>query len=272
MLKRPQYIALAVVVLLTLVVLKLPSRTAAQFKLAISGVFLPLFGLSGSVHALTEKAGDAMLSKEELRRQLEQSRADHQELRAQSARAEELSKENNRLRAALGWQKQMTWRLKPSRVVGRDPANWWRNIKIDVGSRDGVTNNLAVLTAEGLVGRISEVGYSQSTVVLVGDSDCRVSVLIEDDGNKIRDNGVIAPNSSSPLNNQLVDLSFLSQNAVLRPGQKVLTSGLGGIFPKGIHVGEIVDSRTSGFGLYTEARVRLAVRMNALEEVFVRLP
>src|ERR1041385_1611357 len=272
MLKRPHYIALAVVVLLTIIVLKLPSRAAAQFKLAISGLFLPLFGLSSSAQSLTEKAGDAMMSKEELRRQGEQLRAENLELRAQSARCEELSKENNRLRVALGWQKQMPWRLKPARVVGRDPANWSRNIKIDVGSRDGVTNNLAVLTAEGLVGRISEVGYSHSAVGLVGDSDCRVAVLIEDESNKSRDNGVIAPNSSSPLNNQLVDLSYLSQNATLRPGQKVLTSGLGGIFPKGIVVGEIVDSRTAGFGLYTEARVRLAVKMNALEEVFVKLP
>jgi rod shape-determining protein MreC len=272
MLKRPHYIALAVVILLTLIVLKLPSRTAAQFKLAISGIFLPLFGLSGSAQAVTEKAGDAMLSKEELRRQVEQLRAENQELKALSARGEELSKENNRLRVALGWQKQMPWRLKPARVVGRDPANWWRNIKIDVGSRDGITNNMAVLTADGLVGRISEVGYSHSTVVLVGDSDCRVSVFIEDEGSKSRDNGVIAPNSSSPLNNQLVDLGYISQNAALRPGQKVLTSGLGGIFPKGILVGEIVDSRIAGFGLYPEARVRLAVKMNALEEVFVKLP
>ncbi len=270
MLKRPQYIALAVVVLLTLLVLKLPGRAAAQVKLAISGVFLPLFGLAGSTQAAVEKAGDVVVSKAELQRQVEQLRRDLQELRVHSARSEELSKENNRLRGALGWQKQTPWRLKLARVVGRDPANWWRNIKIDVGHRDGITNNMPVLTADGLVGRVFDVGYSHSTVVLVGDPDCRVSVMIEDEKN--RDHGVIAPNSSSPLNNQLVDLSYLSPNAVLRPGEKVVTSGLGGIFPKGIYVGEIVDFRTGGFGLYTEARVRLGVKMNALEEVFVKMP
>src|SRR4029077_4248674 len=102
------------------------------------------------------------------------------------------------------------------RVVSRDPANWWRTLRIDLGSRDGITNNLPVRTAEELVARISEVGYAQSQVVLLGDPDCRVGVMIEE----TRDNGVIAPSSSSPLDNTLVDLSFLSRGSQLKAGQR----------------------------------------------------
>ena len=69
-----------------------------------------------------------------------------------------------------------------------------------------------------------------------------------------------------------MDLSYLSRSSPLRAGQRVVTSGQGGVFPKGILVGHIVDFRTIGYGLYNEARVRVAVKMNALEEVFVKLP
>jgi rod shape-determining protein MreC len=65
---------------------------------------------------------------------------------------------------------------------------------------------------------------------------------------------------------------YLPRNSHLRAGQKVVTSGEGGIFPKNIVVGQLVDFRSVDYGLYNEARVKLAVRMNTLEEVWVKLP
>jgi rod shape-determining protein MreC len=70
----------------------------------------------------------------------------------------------------------------------------------------------------------------------------------------------------------MVDLGYLSRNSVIKPGQRVVTSGLGGIFPAGLLIGQIIDAHSVGYGLYNEARVRLAVNLNALEEVFVKLP
>jgi rod shape-determining protein MreC len=79
--------------------------------------------------------------------------------------------------------------------------------------------------------------------------------------------GVISP--GGPLENSLVDLTYLSGNANLKPGQEVVTSGEGGIFPPGIPVGQIVDSRQAEFGLYTEARVKLSADLGALDQVWV---
>ena len=170
----------------------------------------------------------------------------------------------------LGSSKQFPWNKKLARVVSRDPANWWHGLKIDLGARDGVRTNTTVFTAEGLVGRVSEVGYAMSHVVLVGDPDCRVAVLVGDD--RAREQGMIVPASSSPLDNTLVELSFLSRNARLTAGMHVYTSGMGGVFPKGLLVGQVADFRTVGYGLYTEAMVRLAVKQNQLEEVWVMMP
>jgi rod shape-determining protein MreC len=269
MFKRPHYIALGVVIVLTVVILKLPGRTTAQLKLAISGLFLPLFGLAGSAHQAAERVTSTVASRSELRKEIERLRQENAELRLHGAQATETVRENQRLRQQLGLPRQHPeWKLQPACVVARDPANWWRSLRIDVGLRDGVVTNSPVLTAEGLVGRVTEVHYTQSQVALLGDSDCRVSVMIEE----TRDMGMIAPASSSPLDNVIVDLSYLSRSSPLRAGQRVVTSGQGGVFPKGILVGHIVDFRTIGYGLYNEARVRVAVKMNALEEVFVKLP
>jgi rod shape-determining protein MreC len=256
------------VVLLTAGMLQLPTRTTSKLKLALSSLFLPLFGVASSAHHLTQKAGTSVVSRQDLLRQIQHVEQENQQLRLRAVHWDTVAQENARLREYLSWQKQSAWKLKLARVVGRDPANWWRTLRIDAGSLDGITTNAPVFTAGGLVGRVAEVGFKQSQVVLVGDPDCRVSVLIEE----TRDHGVIAAASSSPLDPTLVDLVYLPRNSQLRAGQKVVTSGEGGIFPKNIVVGQLVDFRSVDYGLYNEARVKLAVRMNTLEEVWVKLP
>jgi rod shape-determining protein MreC len=69
-----------------------------------------------------------------------------------------------------------------------------------------------------------------------------------------------------------VELTYLASSANLKPGQSVITSGLGGVFPKGIPIGKIVDARSVEYGLYTEARVKLNANLGALEQVWVLFP
>jgi len=140
-------------------------------------------------------------------------------------------------------------------------------VQIDLGSRDGIQTNMPVLTADGLIGRISTVSYLNSQVVLIGDHDCRVSALVE---NATHDMGVLS--ASGPHESSLVELSYLSSTANLKSGQNVITSGLGGVFPKGIPIGKIVDAQTVEYGLATEARVKLNANLGALEEVWVLFP
>lgn len=268
MLKRTHYIALGLVVLLTLVVLNLPASTTARLKLAIGSLFLPLFGLAGGAHQAASKAGDALTPRNELLRANERLRSDNQQLRLQATQAEEIARENDRLRQLLGWQKQKPWKLKLAHVLLRDPANWWRTVQIDRGTLDGLSNNIPVLTADGfLVGRVASVSLTRSQVILIGDANCKVAALIENDA---RDTGVIV--SSGPLDGSFVSMSFLAHSANVKPGQNVVTSGLGGFFPKGIPLGKIIDARPVESGLYTEAQVKLSANLNSLEEVWVLFP
>jgi len=264
MFKQKNYLALGAVVLVALLILSLPPKATVRLKLAIGSLFLPLLGLASTAQQLPVAAADAVMSRRELLQLTETLRRENDQLKVMALQSAATARENDQLRAALERQRQLPWKLKFANVILRDPANWWRTIEIDLGSRDGLTNNLPVLTADGLVGRISSVGLTRSQIVLLTDPNCKASALVE---NPAHDTGVIS--AGGPLDNSLVQLAYLSGGANLKPGQSVITSGLGGIFPKGIPIGQVVDSRPVEFGLYTEARVKLSANLGALEQVWV---
>jgi rod shape-determining protein MreC len=265
MFKRKHYLALGAVALVALLVLSLPPGVTSRLKLATGSLFLPLLGLASNAQQLPADLADSVLPRRELLKQIDALRRENQQLKVQSLQAATAARENDQLRAALGWQSKSPWKLKLANVIMRDPANWWRTIQIDLGSRDGLTSNLPVLTPDGLlVGRVSSVGLTRSQVILLGDPNCKASALVL---NPAHDIGVIS--ASGPLDRSLVQLTYLSGGANLKPGQSVVTSGLGEFFPKGISIGQIVDSRPVEFGLSTEARVKLAANLGALEQVWV---
>ncbi len=249
-------------------ILSLPSRAKSQLKLGIGALFLPLLGLANSSQQLAGRAVDTVVPRGELLRQNEVLRQENQQLRFEALQAQSINRENARLRQLVGWQARQSRKLKLASVVLREPSNWWRMVQIDRGSRDGMTNNLPVLDPVGaLVGRISSVSLTHSQVLLLGDAGCHVAALVEDEGG---DTGVLGV--SAPLTSGLVELGFLSKNANIKPGQLVKTSGLGGIFPKDILIGKIVDAQPIEFNSGLVAHVKLAADLDALEEVWVVLP
>lgn len=267
MVKRPHYIALGVVVLMVLVFLNLTEKASHRLKLTIGSVFLPFFGLVSTTENLSQRAQPYLQPRRTLIKKLEQLQRTNETLRFQVQQGLAALRENARLRQLLLWRQRQPWKLRLGRVIGRDPANWWRTAQIDLGSRDALKANFPVLTDRGLVGRVSAVGYSRSQVLLLGDPNCQVAAEIVE----TRDNGVIAPGKSELNDPNIVELTYLPGNSTLKPGNHVITSGLGGIFPKGIPIGQIVDSQSVGYGLYTKARVRLAVDLNHLEDVWVMI-
>lgn len=252
--------------LAVLVLLNLPEGVVSRFKLFIGSIFVPFFGVSGGINQTANKAGYVVLPRSELIRRIETLEQENQILKIQAMQAKSIWEENNLLRSNVAWMAQSPWKLKLARVVGRDPASWWRGLHIDVGLRDGIRVNLPVITADGLVGRISEVGHTRSMVVILGDPKCRVSAYVPEAG----DSGIISPSTVSLFNGRYVELMYLTRGSELRPGQAVYTSGFGGIFPKGILIGHIVDVRTAD-GLYLQARVQVSANLNTLDQVWVVL-
>ena len=267
MFKRQHYVILSLVLVLVLIAFNLPSQTATHLKLALGGLFLPLFGLAGATQNLAEHAGAKLISRGALENQLSELRRENQRLQFRVMQDAEAWRENDQLRRMLAWQKQAPWKLTLARVIAGEPANWWRTLQINRGTRDGIRTNLAVLTTDGLVGRIVSVGMDHAQVVLLGDPNCLVSALIA----RTKDNGVIGPGGAGILNRTLVNLTYLPSNSASKPGDWVVTSGLG-IFPKGIPIGQILELHMVDYGLYAEGQVKLAANLDRLEEVWVLLP
>lgn len=268
MLKRAHYWALGIVTVLTLLLLNLPPTAAGRLKLAVSGVFLPLFGLAGSGQSFVDRASYALLTRRTLISELERLQTENGQLRLAATQGQDALTENARLRGLLGWQPKTPWKRRPAHVVGREPSTWWRSVTIDFGARDGALVNLPIITNDGLVGRIRAVGPTHSEVALIGDPECGVSAIVAE----TRDNGIIQEARSSAVGDGYITFRTLQNSPAIMTGQQVLTSGLGGVFPKGIPIGAIADSRTVEGGLYTEARLRLAANLNRLEEVWVLTP
>jgi rod shape-determining protein MreC len=267
MFKQKNYFALGAVLFVAVLLLSLPTRATDRLKLAIGSWFLPLFGLTSAAQQLPADLADSTMSRRELLRQIDNFRRENQQLRSQAVQSLAVARENDQLRALFGWQRQSPWQLKLANVVMRDPVNWWRTVQIDLGSRDGIRENLPVITAAGLIGRVSSVSLTRSQIVLIGDPNCRVSATVE---NAARDMGVII--ASGPIDTSLVNLTYLASSANLKAGQSVVTSGLGGVFPKGIPIGQIVYSSSVEYGLYTEAQVKLNANLGSLEQVWVLFP
>ncbi len=265
---RPNYVVLCVVAVLVLLLLGLPASDSSRLKLALGGLFVPLFGLAGSAQSFGTQASALLPTRRELAEDLQKSRLENEQLRFKLQQMEDIWRENQMLRQSVGWTKRVPRNMRIARVIGRDPANWWSSLQIDLGSRDGVTVDMPVMTAEGLVGKVHQVSYSRSMVVAVGDPNCRVPAMVVD----TRDTGVVVPAASGTLDRQIVDLSFLPGNSQLKPGQRIVTSGLGEIFPKDIPIGRVADVRTVGYGMYAESRVRLEVNINRVEQVWVVFP
>jgi rod shape-determining protein MreC len=265
MFRKRHYVALGSVTLAAMLVLNLPAHAALRLKMAVGSLFLPLFGFVDTAKTLPGKAVDIAMPRSQLLKENERLRQENDQLRVQKEQGDAALDENKTLRAAVAWKQQQPWNLKLARVVLRDPANWWRTVQIDKGTEAGIHENCPVLTADGLVGRVSVAGTYRSQVVLLGNPDCRVSARVS---NPAHDLGVLM--ALGPLNNSLLNLTYLSSSANLKAGQQVVTSGQGGIFPAGIPIGLVTEeAHPAELGLYAEARVKLSANLGALKEVWV---
>lgn len=177
----------------------------------------------------------------------------------------ELEKENERLRGMLGFKERSSYTLLPAEVVARDPDHWFETITINKGYADGVQKDMAVVTTRGLVGNVFFVSRNSSRVLLLTDSRRAVSALIQ----RSREPGFVGIIEGCPEKIDFLKMSNLSPEASIRQGDVVISSGLGGVFPKGLVIGYVEEAGQDQYGLLQQAIVYPAVDFNRLEEVFI---
>jgi rod shape-determining protein MreC len=183
-----------------------------------------------------------------------------QELRLQMNRYREADLANQRLRALLNFKKSIATPLLPAQLVAFDPSGWFQTILIDKGRNDGVVRDMAVVSAEGLVGRVIGVSNHHAKVLLIIDGNSAVDAYIQ----RSRARGVLVG-----LGRELCLLKYVQRNEDVQVGDKVISSGMGGVFPKGLLVGTVQEVVRGSSGLFQRVEVEPAVNFSRLEEVMV---
>jgi len=216
-----------------------------------------LTNLGNSVRDLIQTARDL----KELRQRNAELQALNDKLTIENVRLREIEAEYYTLRELLKFnQANPTYTFRTAQVIGRDPSNLWRYIIIDVGQRDGIRPNMPVVTHRGLVGRVREVYPTASQVQLILDPASSVSAL---------DQASRAPGLVEGEPGGSLGLHMIPQGETVNVGDIILTSGLGGHFPKNLVIGQVTAVHQQDIEMFQRASIRPTVDFNKLEIVQV---
>jgi len=174
---------------------------------------------------------------------------------------DEIRQENIRLRSLLFMNEDFGHKTMGARVIARTPGFLSNVLYIDRGTNDGIKIDSPVLSGGGIIGRIFLVTGGQSQVQLITNPDASIGVMME----QTRTPGVLSGTGESLLN-----LNYISNAEQIHTGDRVLSSGLDGIFPKGFLIGTIVDAQKST-GVFYNIKVEPAADLYHIEEVSVML-
>lgn len=193
-------------------------------------------------------------------REAEGLRQELAELKRELLAVEEIAQENHRLRALLEFKETVTLALEPARVVGRSASAWFRTIVLDRGSDHGVLTDSPVVTSAGVIGRVYEVGPKASRVLLITDPSSAVDAIVQ----RTRAQVVVEGRLGATCR-----LLYLARGDDAAVGDRVVTSGLGGVFPKGLLLGEITRVDVTLGDVFQRAELAPSADFSRLEEVFI---
>lgn len=235
--------------------------------------------LGSSVSALTPAQGavsesgsffggifDYFGSIKKLRVENEQLKCENTNLQRQIRETEGLKSENDELRAMLDLKKKETRvDMVAASVSAKDPSNWYSTFTINRGAKDGVEKNQAVVDSNRqLVGQISSVGESSAEVITILDSQSSIGAEVT----RSKEIAIIEGDASLRYSG-LCRLGYISRDTDIQIDDFVQTSGLGGIFPKGLLIGKVVDVYDKNSTMSREATIEPLADIARINEVFV---
>ena len=182
----------------------------------------------------------------------------------------ELSAEILRMENLLNLPPMPAFRFEPARVARRDFSGWWQRLVIRKGSNYGITVGAPVVFSGGVVGRVTEVHRYTSVVDLLTSPTFRLAATVTGDNRPFSYQGGLNDAFQSPRGT--VEFVPLDVYATKSATKRVVTSGLGGVFPGGLTIGEISNLESSGDGLFKVGEVTLDERLGSLTEVTVLVP
>lgn len=256
-------IAVATFLMVVMVLFAFTPRNTQMLQARFLGVIAPLLKNGSTLQRRIIDFRKGMKTLNELDAENQRLRIELAELKATDQTLQGLAAENNQLRRALQYRERSPFRLVPARIIARDATTWWSTIKVDKGSNDGIKSDQPVLTEDGLVGKTTVVAGNASTVLLISDENCGVAATVEG----TRERGIVRGTRTSTATAPDLTLGLLSKLANLKAGQKVFSSGVGGVFPAGILIGGVKEFQV--LPLEGTASIIPSVDLSTIEDVFI---
>lgn len=233
--------------------------------------------LSGAQSIGTEAQGmtGSLADIPALRAKIDELQTQVNELNNNRIRIAELEKENTILRQQLGYKQSnpdfdlvgaAVLERNPdlARIIGQDPSNLVQFVIVDQGEAEGVKKGMPVVTPQGLVGRVTETGAHWAKVLLITNASSSVNAVVQ----STRATGVVQGQVGNLSTNELV-IKFVPQGEAIKSGDLILTSGMGGTFPKRLVIGQVTEVRKHDIELFQEATIKPAVDFSRLEFVLI---
>ena len=182
------------------------------------------------------------------------------QLQEESHQLKEAALANERLRKLLEFREKVSTSMVGAEVIGRDPSSWFKSVTINKGERDGVRKGMAVISPEGVIGQILKTSSHYSVVLLITDYNSAIDGIVQ----RTRGKAIVEGRGENRC-----QLKYLLRTEEVIIGDVIVTSGLGGNFPKGLMVGEIRKIEKEAHGIFQSAELVPCVDLTKLEEVFV---
>ena len=261
--RSPRFLLLILLALFLFVLFQLgPLRPAED---SAFDFFSPLFRFFGAMRAGVQNLAGGFQDVNDLREHTNELQNQVNQLTTSTVRLRELENENNLLRQQLGYKQanldfDLVGGAVLARVLAQDPTNLVRSVTIDQGNADGVRVGMPIVSPQGLVGRVTEVGTHWAKVVLIIDPSSSVNAVVQ----STRATGI----AQGDPNGNLV-IKYVPQGDAIQVGDLILTSGLGGNFPKRLVVGKVTEVRKFDIELFQEATIAPSVDFSRLEYVLI---
>lgn len=263
---------LVLVIVLAILLIALAVLTSGQrdnltkIEGVVGDIISPVQGFMYQVATSVSQFFKSINEKQQLSEQYEILKDRVAQLEQQQLEMDEVIRENQRLKRLLDFKEEKDdFLVEGVRITGKNPGNWFNTMTIDKGSNHGVTVNMAVINDQGLIGRVIETGGNWATVRTIVDGQSSVSAIIE----RTRDNGMVKGNNTLIFEDGLCRMINLPLDSDVVVGDRVITSGLGEIFPKGIPIGEVIEVMDEERDMYKTAIIRPDVDFMRLEEVLI---
>ncbi len=186
-------------------------------------------------------------------------------LQAEERLTKNVEAENHKLRRLLTFHKKQVRTLIPAEIAARSINGWWQSVRINKGLKDNIPGNRAVISPDGLVGRTAEVSAHTAEVLLLSDPACKVSARVSRTGSF----GLVTGQGVNRKGYPTAKMRFIHKDTPVRVGDDVVTSGLGGVFPRDVLIGRIEAISTEESGLYQVADILPQAIINLTDVVFV---